>query len=229
MIPFLQNFRKYKLIYGRRLPSGCPALGGVSMFTILIMLMVSCCILMPKSITFGLFKYRYFIACQWHLNKVILKKLAHHLKKGKKLKREARQSCFVEAETGYLECGEVEGKEASSFRDIMVVSWSEGCLHRHFTFGNSSSWARIICTHFCICAMLWFKILFIIKNNPVYICHRGAEFCNMLLALLQVEVSATPILGDEFFRCAFLGGRKISSEVSQKAVYYFYKWGMCLF
>lgn len=45
----------------------------------------------------------------------------------------------------------------------------------------------------------------------------------MLSALFQGKFSATPILGDESSHCAFPGGRKISLEVSQKAVYYFYK------
>jgi hypothetical protein len=56
----------------------------------------------------------------------------------------------------------------------------------------------------------------------MYICDHGAEFCNMS-ALFQGKVTATPLLGDESSCCAFPGGRKISSEVSQKAVHYFYK------
>lgn len=42
-------------------------------------------------------------------------------------------------------------------------------------------------------------------------------------ALFQGKTLASLILGDESFHCAFPDGKKISSVVSQKAVYYFYK------
>lgn len=67
------------------------------------------------------------------------------------------------------------------------------------------------------------KVCLLLKkqHNYIYIC-RGAEFCD-ILALFPNKVSATLILGDESSYCAFPGGKKIFSEVSQKAVYYFYK------
>lgn len=75
--------------------------------------------------------------------------------------------------------------------------------------------------HLCYTSIFKKLIYYFKKNNYTYICH-GAEFCD-ILALFQNKVSATFILGDESSHCAFPGGKKIFSEVSQKAVYYFYK------
>lgn len=75
--------------------------------------------------------------------------------------------------------------------------------------------------------MLYFNIkkLVYYKINNIYICDYGVEFCDKLKVCFRVK-SAAIILGDEPSHCAFPGGKKISSEVSQKAIYYFYK---CLF
>lgn len=178
------------------------------------------------------FKCVYFIACQSYLNKVALKIKQNQManpvgKKGPKILNLGKTNLWKSGDSVCLGGGADRGEVGS--RTMMLISWFgcwlQGCVY----FGNSSGWTLMICAHLCICVMLqFFKKSCYKKQFYIHLC----SWCRTLwhfAALFQGKVPATLILGDESSHCAFPGGRKISSEVSQKAVYYFHKWGMCRF